>query len=78
MLVFTMLGFLLFRLGKNFFYDSWWSATPEVRTPIMLYLLEVMGELVNGERLIYVISEFWKALDNEIFHAMQKKIHPRY
>src|SRR3546814_10696755 len=33
----------------------------------MLYLLDVMGELVNGERLIYVIAEFWKALDNEIF-----------
>ena len=40
---------------------------PEVRTPIMMYLLQVMQELVNGERLIYVISEFWKALDHEIF-----------
>jgi type IV secretion system protein VirB4 len=48
---------------------------PEVRTPVMLYLLNVMGELVNGERLIYVISEFWKALDNEIFSdfARQKQ-----
>lgn len=40
---------------------------PEVRTPVMMYLLQVMQELVNGERLIYVISEFWKALDHEIF-----------
>ena len=46
---------------------------PEVRTPIMLYLLDVMGELVNGERLIYVISEFWKALDNEIFSDFAKQ-----
>lgn len=46
---------------------------PEVRTPIMLYLLDVMDELVNGERLIYVISEFWKALDNEIFSDFAKK-----
>jgi len=46
---------------------------PEVRTPVMLYLLDVMGELVNGERLIYVISEFWKALDNEIFSAFAKQ-----
>jgi type IV secretion system protein VirB4 len=46
---------------------------PEVRTPIMLYLLDVMGELVNGERLIYVISEFWKALDNEAFSDFAKQ-----
>jgi len=46
---------------------------PEVRTPIMLYLLDVMGEFVNGERLIYVISEFWKALDNEIFSNFAKQ-----
>ena len=46
---------------------------PEVRTPVMLYLLEVMEELVNGERLIYVISEFWKALDHEIFSDFAKQ-----
>ena len=46
---------------------------PVVRTPMMLYLLDVMGELVNGERLIYVISEFWKALDNEIFSDFAKQ-----
>jgi type IV secretion system protein VirB4 len=46
---------------------------PEVRTPLMLYLLDVMGELVNGERLIYVISEFWKALDNDIFSDFAKQ-----
>ena len=46
---------------------------PEVRTPIMLYLLDVMGELVNGERLIYVISEFWKALDNNIFSEFARQ-----
>jgi type IV secretion system protein VirB4 len=46
---------------------------PEVRTPVMLYLLDVMGELVNGERLIYVISEFWKALDNEGFSDFAKQ-----
>lgn len=46
---------------------------PEVRTPVMLYLLQVMQELVNGERLIYVISEFWKALDHEIFSDFAKQ-----
>ncbi len=48
---------------------------PEVRTPVMMYLLQLMEELVNGERLIYVISEFWKALDHEVFSdfARQKQ-----
>jgi type IV secretion system protein VirB4 len=46
---------------------------PEVRTPVMMYLLQVMEELVNGERLVYVISEFWKALDHEIFSDFAKQ-----
>jgi type IV secretion system protein VirB4 len=46
---------------------------PEVRTPVMLYLLQVMEELVNGERLIYVISEFWRALDHPIFSDFAKQ-----
>ena len=46
---------------------------PEVRTPVMLYLLQVMEELVNGERLIYVISEFWTALDHPIFSDFAKQ-----
>ena len=46
---------------------------PEVRTPVMLYLLQVMEELVNGERLIYGISEFWKALDHPIFSDFAKQ-----
>jgi hypothetical protein len=28
MMLMAMLGFLLFRLGKNFFYDSWWPTPP--------------------------------------------------
>ncbi|WP_088283025.1 VirB4 family type IV secretion/conjugal transfer ATPase [Ideonella sp. A 288] len=46
---------------------------PEVRTPVMMVLLQVMEELVTGERLIYVISEFWKALDHEIFSDFAKQ-----
>nr|WP_247661412.1 VirB4 family type IV secretion/conjugal transfer ATPase [Ideonella alba] len=46
---------------------------PEVRTPVMMVLLQMMEELVNGERLIYVISEFWKALDHEIFSDFAKQ-----
>ena len=46
---------------------------PEVRTPVMLYLLNVMDELLDGERLIYSISEFWKALDNPLFTEFAKQ-----
>lgn len=46
---------------------------PEVRTPVMMYLLQVMEELVDGSRLIYVISEFWKALDHEVFSDFAKQ-----
>jgi type IV secretion system protein VirB4 len=46
---------------------------PEVRTPVMMYLLQVMEELVDGQRLIYVISEFWKALDHEVFSDFAKQ-----
>jgi hypothetical protein len=28
LLLIAMLGLLLFRLGKNFFYDSWWAPAP--------------------------------------------------
>lgn len=46
---------------------------PEVRTPVMLYLLQAMEDRVDGRRLIYVISEFWKALDHEIFSEFAKQ-----
>ncbi len=46
---------------------------PEVRAPVMLYLLQVMEELVDGRRLIYVISEFWKALDHPVFSDFAKQ-----
>lgn len=46
---------------------------PEVRTPVMAYLLNVMEELVDGRRLVYAISEFWKALDHPIFSDFAKK-----
>ena len=39
----------------------------------MLYLLHLMDELVDGRRMIYVISEFWKALDHEIFSDFAKQ-----
>jgi type IV secretion system protein VirB4 len=46
---------------------------PEVRTPVMMVLLQQMGEWVDGRRLIYVISEFWKALDHAVFSDFAKQ-----
>lgn len=38
---------------------------PEVRVPVIHYLLHRLEELIDGRRLIYVMDEFWKILDGE-------------
>lgn len=38
---------------------------PEVRTPVITYLLHRLEELIDGRPLIYVMDEFWKILDGE-------------
>lgn len=40
---------------------------PEVRTPIMAYLLHITETLINGEPFIYFMEEFWKPLMDEMF-----------
>jgi type IV secretion system protein VirB4 len=36
---------------------------PEVRAPVISYLLHRLEDLIDGRRLIYVMDEFWKVLD---------------
>jgi type IV secretion system protein VirB4 len=36
---------------------------PEVRVPVINYLLHRLEELIDGRPLIYVMDEFWKILD---------------
>lgn len=36
---------------------------PEVRVPVISYLLHRLEALIDGRRLIYVMDEFWKILD---------------
>lgn len=36
---------------------------PEVRIPVINYLLHRLETLIDGRRLIYVMDEFWKILD---------------
>jgi type IV secretion system protein VirB4 len=38
---------------------------PEVRVPVINYLLHRLEELIDGRPLIYVMDEFWKILDGE-------------
>jgi type IV secretion system protein VirB4 len=40
---------------------------PDVRPVVMMDLLWVMQGLLDGRRLIYVMTEFWKAADDEHF-----------
>ena len=40
---------------------------PEIRTPLMMYLLEVIDSLIDGSRFVYSIAECWKALDDPVF-----------
>jgi len=39
----------------------------DIRTPVMLYLFHRIDQLLNGERMIISIDEFWKALGDEAF-----------
>lgn len=38
---------------------------PEVRVPVINYLLHRLESLIDGRPLIYVMDEFWKILDGE-------------
>ncbi len=43
---------------------------PDVRTPILMYLLHRIDELVDGRRLVIDIDEFWKTLGDPAFTAL--------
>ena len=40
---------------------------PEIRTPLMSYLFHRVEQLIDGQPIIIVIDEFWKALADEGF-----------
>ncbi|QDK35999.1 VirB4 family type IV secretion/conjugal transfer ATPase [Sphingomonas sp. IC081] len=42
---------------------------PEIRTPMMLYLFRRVDELLNGQRVVVDIDEFWKALQDDAFKS---------
>jgi len=55
-------GSTLFGYDYTEFLDD-----PEVRTPLMMYLLHITETLIDGRPFIYFIDEFWKPLQDEIF-----------
>jgi type IV secretion system protein VirB4 len=44
----------------------------EVSTPVTMYLLYLTESLIDGRRFIYVMTEFWKRLDDEVFTDFAK------
>lgn len=45
---------------------------PEVRTPIMAYLLHITESLIDGSPFVYWMDEFWKPLQDEYFTEFAK------
>ena len=45
---------------------------PEIRTVIMMVLLDAVQTLVNGEPFIYVMEEFWKPLLDPVFQDFSR------
>lgn len=47
---------------------------PEIRNPIMLYLLFRVRQLINGQRIAIFIDEFWKVLGDPSFVEFAKDL----
>ncbi len=57
--------------GKFIGYDlTDFLDNEEIRTPLMAYLFHRVEELIDGRRIIIVIDEFWKALQDEGFRDL--------
>lgn len=46
--------------------------TPEMRTPLMMYLMHTTESLIDGRRFAYGMAEFWKPLEDEWFSDFAK------
>ncbi|PTB16962.1 VirB4 family type IV secretion/conjugal transfer ATPase [Trinickia symbiotica] len=44
----------------------------EVSTPVTMYLLHLTENLIDGRRFVYVMTEFWKRLDDPVFTDFAK------
>ncbi len=57
--------------GKMVGYDMTdFLDSEEIRTPLMAYLFHRVEQMIDGRRIIIVIDEFWKALQDEGFRDL--------
>ncbi|UXR95010.1 VirB4 family type IV secretion/conjugal transfer ATPase [Agrobacterium tumefaciens] len=57
--------------GKFIGYDMTdFLDNEEIRTPLMAYLFHRVEQMIDGRRIIIVIDEFWKALQDEAFRDL--------
>lgn len=45
---------------------------PEIRGPVMMYLIYRTEGMIDGRRFMYVFDEFWKPLEDEYFQDLVK------
>lgn len=45
---------------------------PEIRGPVMMYLIYRTEQMIDGRRFIYMFDEFWKPLEDEYFQDLVK------
>ena len=45
---------------------------PEIRGPVMMYLIYRTEQMIDGRRFMYVFDEFWKPLEDEYFQDLVK------
>lgn len=60
-LLLAMIGFLLFRLGKNFFYDSWWNGSRVPAWGLETYFVFVFWLVLWCFVLLWVFTQFLRA-----------------
>lgn len=57
-----------FGQGQLFGFDyTEFLDDPEIRTPVMAYLLHVIESLIDGRPFLYIMEEFWKPLMDSHF-----------
>jgi type IV secretion system protein VirB4 len=45
---------------------------PTIRTPLMMYLLHKMEQIIDGRKFTFFMDEFWQLLQDEVFTSFAK------
>ncbi len=45
---------------------------PTIRTPLMMYMLHRMEQVIDGRRFVFFMDEFWKLLEDDVFMSFAK------